>query len=492
MIVGLFALYPTFSSLMNSVVIKSTGTISTSTVTAKSGSPIDIQTAVNEVAAAGGGTVYIPAGTFTFNPSSSSGVGVTIPACTGPISIIGAGCGTLAEYGDNDTITGTATILEETYIPSSSGSCMFSGTGEMTTTTQAAPVRISGISFVGYMYGSTTDNFYMGAIELDCCEDFRIDHCNFVNFASCAIETDSNTGGTAGSIIDRGVIDHCSIDNPYRNDEQPHNASGTYYASWGYGILVVGNDQAITSAWDPNIGDYLGYYYPTTTAYWTPVPQPIYIENCIFSRCRHGISSNGGGYYVSRYNYFQQAFYGQNDMHGGSSVAASGTRGIESYSNVFNFTDESYSDGQDCGIEDRGGGGVVWNNTVIVNPGYSTPTVALGNDGESYPYDVEQLYIWNNTAIWSNGTLANFNSLIQNQDMANGSDYVEGVNYFLFAPNGTSANGLTGPTSYMPYTYPLPLTQTSLTSGTTSSSMMLAPATYSVTIPTYNKWRSKL
>lgn len=78
MIVGLFALSPTFSSLMNSVVVNNVGIISLLSITAKSGSPLDIQTAVNAMGAAGGGTVYIPAGNFTFNPPFN-GKGVTIP-----------------------------------------------------------------------------------------------------------------------------------------------------------------------------------------------------------------------------------------------------------------------------------------------------------------------------------------------------------------------------------------------------------------------------
>lgn len=447
MIVGILALYPAFSSLMNAVVITNTAEISLSVITAKSGSPSDIQAAINAVVSAGGGTVYVPAGTFTFNPPMN-GTGVTIPFTTVPINIIGAGIG--------------QTILQETTF--SQFSTMFVRSGSQGYT--GAAVRISGISFVGLVLttnlhtGITDDWNTQGnvGISIECTQDFRIDHCSFQNFCSAAITTDDNTGGTS-KLVDRGVIDHCSFDNPYRDACQPHNATGLYYAVGGYGVIVIGDYES----WDTNIADYLGNYYQTATTnssncptgiYGEVVPQPIYIENCNFSRCRHAISANGGGFYVARYDYFQQALYPQCDMHGNAGNGF-GTRADEVYSCIFNLTDESYSDGQDGAGNDRGGGGVFWNNTVILNPSYNTATFELQNDGESYPYDVEQYYLWNNTAMWTNGTLVSFNSKITNS-----GGYVQNVNYFLFAPNGTNANGLTGPSSYTPYTYPLPLTLT--------------------------------
>jgi hypothetical protein len=409
MIVGIFTLSPTFSSLMNTVVINSTGKISLFSITAKSGSPVDIQTAVNAVAAAGGGTVYVPAGTFTFNPPMN-GSGVVIPFNV-PISIIGAGIG--------------VTVLQETVNSGSSDMFDRSWSGQQYS---GSSVRISGISFVGFvMDESVTSNIGIG---IQCTQDFRIDHCSFQNFAGMAIYTDDNTGSY--SLIDRGVIDHCTFDNPYKAVLQPHNASGSYYSVWGYGIVLVGD----YSTWNP-LSYYLGQYNNLI----------IYIENCNFSRCRHAIASNGNGYYVSRYNYFQEcAPYGQNDVHGNAGNGVGG-RGLESYSNVFNFTDESYSDGQDAAVEPRGGGGVTWNNTVILTAGYGTDTVQFSNDGESAPYDVEQFYIWNNTAQWTNGTAVDFNSKIFPWD------YVQNVNYFLRAPNQT-LDGFT----YTPYTYPHPLT----------------------------------
>ena len=415
---------------MSSLVINNTGQISLSGITAKSGSPMDIQTAVNAVVAAGGGTVYIPAGTFTFNPPVNSTTGgVTIPYTTVPINIIGAGVG--------------VTTLQETVNSGGSMTTYFTNMFRRSWNGQnyaAGSVRISGISFVGFVLNETaTSN---GAIQLYCTQDFRIDHCSFQDFDSQAISLSGNNGDNY-PLITRGVIDHNTFDNPYKAGIPNINNR-----LWGYGIALGGIGHQLADSWDPNIQDYLGQYYNTSTYNGFPVPSPVYIENNNFTRCRHAISANVGGYYVSRYNYFQEAApYGQNDAHGGSS-SYFGARGMESYGNVFNFTDESYSGGQDAAIEPRGGGGVCWNNTVILNPSYRTPTVQFSNDGEPAPYDVEQFYIWNNTAQWMNGTTLDFNSKISNP-----TGYVLNVNYFLRAPN-ESLDGFT----YTPFMYPHPLT----------------------------------
>jgi hypothetical protein len=414
-----------YSLPTSSLVIGNTGSISLSGVTAKSGSPADIQTAVNAIVALGGGTVNIPAGTFTFDPTVSGGV--TIPFTKVPINIIGAGIG--------------VTVLRETINPG--GSSMFSRIWGGQNYNGSA-VRISGISFVGLVVNETvtTNN----AIHIVCTQDFRIDHCSFQDFAQAAIYTDDGTGATY-KLVNRGVIDHCSFDNPYRDMWAPHNSSTSTWALWGYGIIVVGD----VYTWDPTITDLLGNYYPVRTVGGLPEPQPIYIENCNFTRTRHAISSNSAGFYVSRYNYFQAAYGGQNDVHGNQGTPVWGGRGIESYGNVFNFTDESYSYGQDFALLLRGGGGVFWNNTIIVNPNYPTHIVGLSNDGEAAPYDVEQFYAWNNIATWTNGTVFDWTTRLT---MVNGYNYTQNVNYFLRAPN-QSLDGFT----YNPYTYPLPLTQ---------------------------------
>ncbi len=430
---AIFLAFVTFVSILSlayslptsSLVIGNTGTISLSGVTAKSGSPTDIQAAVNAIVALGGGTVHVPAGTFAFNPTVSGGVNITFTKA--PINIIGAGIG--------------VTILQETINPG--GSSMFSRVWSGQNYNGSA-VRISGISFVGFVVDETTTT--NNAIHIACTQDFRIDHCSFQDFTQAAIYTSDDDAHTY-KLINRGVIDHCSFDNPYKDKWAPHNSSSSTWSLWGYGIIVVGDYYT----WAPNISSFLGQYYPTIAVGGLPLPQPIYIENCNFTRTRHAISGNGGGYYVARFNYFQEsAPYGACDAHGnaGNPSYPWGTRGVEVYSNIFNFTDESYSYGQDYAVEMRGGGGVVWNNTVIINVGYGTRTVGLLSDGEPAPYDVEQFYIWNNMAVYSNGTPVDFSS-----KMSNPPGYVADVNYFLRVPNQT-LDGFV----YSPYAYPHPLT----------------------------------
>jgi hypothetical protein len=404
-IAGIFSLSPAISSLMNDVVIRSTGKISTTEVTARSGSPEDIQAALNAVVAAGGGTVYVPEGDWVFNPPKVMwGCGVEI---IGGVNVIGAGIG--------------KTILRTTVDLTGVTTYMFGIDG-----TNGKPSRISGISFIGKVPGEETgDEIDNVGITIDNAKDFRVDHCSFTDYSGMAIFVGNS----------QGIIDHCSFDNPYKDSWQPHNQSAPYWSVWGYGIVIVGD----YGTWDP-LPSYLGQYRTLT----------VYIENCNFSRCRHAISSNSNAFYVSRYNYFERsAAYGQNDVHGNAGNGMGG-RGLEAYGNVYNLTDESYSLGQDSAILLRGGGGVAWNNTVILNLSYGTPTVQFSNDGEVYPYDVRQLFIWSNTAMWTNGTLIDFNSRITVVEAVN---VTENVNYFLRAPSQT-LDGF----AYTPYPYPHPLT----------------------------------
>jgi hypothetical protein len=47
--------------------------------------------------------------------------------------------------------------------------------------------------------------------------------------------------------------------------------------------------------------------------------------------------------------------------------------------------------------------------------------------------------------------------MVTNTRFGTAYNVTENVNYFFFAPNGTSINGLTGPSSYTPYPTPAPL-----------------------------------
>jgi len=186
------------------------------TVTAVSGSAEDIQAAVDWVEAAGGGTVYVPAGNFSFDILR----GVTIH---GGVSIIGAGKDKTILYMPNDVS------------PWRDGLRMFRVYGE-----NGNPVRISGISFVGYQ-ARAPDNVYTGIAIFDS-KDFRVDNCSFKYLGMAGIKISNIYYPSA---ISRGVIDHNDFLYIYKNPDQ---------TTYGYGVDV--EFDAVT--WEPNIDKNIG------------------------------------------------------------------------------------------------------------------------------------------------------------------------------------------------------------------------------------------
>ncbi len=382
----------TLAAVTTSVTVSSSGAITpavTAGFPAASGSPADIQAAVNSAAAAGGGTVYIPAGEFVFTiTSSKKGIdgnptGVTIP---GGVNVVGAGEG--------------VTILRQTTVPPASAS-MFCVDGR-----NGKQVRISGISFEGIMTG--TDSGSSAGVRMMSATDYRVDHCSFNDFTSAGIYV-SNQLQTGAN---RGVIDHCDFDDEYK-DLYPSSI-------WGYGIIVIGTYHN----WE-DLTTFLGKY--------DGVNNIAYIEDCTFTRTRHAIASNGGGYYVARYNRFiDPRPYGAVDIHANSGSGSEdiGGRGCEAYANTFDATGSPTS--RTIAFQLRGGGGVIFNNTIINH----LEGVTLQNDGMSPDKClVQDFYIWGNT--YTN---------VQTQ-LYNEGGYVEDVDYFLFQLSG-----------YTPYTYPHPAT----------------------------------
>jgi hypothetical protein len=416
--------YLTINSLPVSVTYTINGTISGASVTASSGSPADIQTAVNTIYAAGGGTTYVPAGDFTFNPPAvNNGYGVSVPI---GVNIVGAGINVtiLRESSDVSFINSVKTYM------------FYLAWSPYTTKTN----RISGISFIGHVDSDSSDKV---AIFIEGRKDFRVDHCSFDDFPSQGIFVKGS----------RGVMDHCDFDNHYRLWMAPYNDSAfpEPYARWGYGVIVIGSGGA--ESWVTDTSTFLGVYDTWGTGH-----PPVYIENCNFTRCRHALSSNTNGYYVVRYCHFQKGFYGQVDTHGGNP----GGRGIESYNNTFDLSDQSYSDGQGAAFQLRGGGGVVFNNTAIFNASYTNKFVWLLLE-TTPPWDIHDLYVWNNTAT----------NTIVNDDP---SGTILNVDYFLRAPT-LALDGFI----YTPYTYPHPLATTA-NSGVTNDTIGLTEGTYTVTI----------
>jgi hypothetical protein len=370
--------FPTFSSALSNVVIGNTGNISTSTVTARSGSIDDLQAAINAVHAQGVGTVYVPAGTFIFNPNGTK-VGVDNKPCGvvsyGGVSIIGAGAG--------------QTILQETVDPptvNGYGCSMITVNGN-----NKLPFRISGIKFQGYT-GKTNENAGANGLMICGAWDYRVDNCWFDSFDNTAIMLEN--AGVNG--LNRGVIDHCKITETYKQNTPP---TGGWL--WAYGFIVW---DETASAWNSNDSSLLGQYYGTYDV--------AYIEDCTFDQCRHAVSESQNGYYVLRYCNITNAVppnFGSIDVHGFNNG-----RGCEAYNNTVTAT-SGYPAAQASWL--RGGMSTVFNNTFV----NCASGVTLMYEGGPHP--VYNTYIWSNTM--QGGGTAFVNSAP--------TYYTENVNYFLYA-----------------------------------------------------------
>jgi hypothetical protein len=437
----IIAVYAANAQLTNIAKIHNTGQISVNKIWAKSGSAEDIQAAVDAVTAAGGGIVYVPAGNFSFNSerasTSVSGIGtvyygVWIP---GGVSVIGA--------GKDMTVLISSQPSHKTVMFFCDGS-------------NDKPIRISGITFVGYVVGDKDDGTYpyVGyGVRMWNCKKYRVDHCKFLNFPESGVGTGcfqsaaKLENGEYQYYWNWGVVDHCDFDNPYKAN------SGTW--GFGYGVSVIGGGAGTAPiAWLFNLSDILGkwdietnpircalyQWNATKNAYDLVDPYGgkyfrwlVYIEGCTFKRCRHGIASNGGAFYVARHNYFEYNYpigWPNVDVHGAQgNQGFFGGRGAEVYGNIINETTVTGG----WGIDFRGGGGVVFNNTII-SCSYG---ISMRYDGENTNVVcwVKDLWIWNNTFIDVSTQIYDPYDL-----------YEEGVHYFLQPrPN------------YTPYQYPHPL-----------------------------------
>jgi hypothetical protein len=391
-------------------------------ITAASGTAADIQAAVDQADAAGGGTVFIPAGNFTFIVSQSKAClnnrpcGVQIP---GDVNLIGAGNNQTILYCPTTGWDSTADRQER----------MIVGDGR-----NNKPIRISGILFQGSVVmepGSVEHS--LTAIEMLGVKDFRIDHSTFIDFSGSAIGTTNNY--VLNPSGNRGVIDHCVIDNPYKDDFYDRTGNFPY---WAYGIVVGGGYPSIP--WDPDWTHFFGKYRHDIT----------YIEDCSISRCRHAVAggSLSYGYYVLRGSVLTDmivAGYGSyQDVHGGG-------QGAECYNNtVINtpYDHRSISNpnywGKYAGIGfySRGGFALYYNNTIMnIQNGAG---ITLANDQSMWDFaKLNGVWVWNNNFV---------NVDTQVSTAPNAYPIREGIEYFLRAPN-QAQDGFT----YTPYPYPHPL-----------------------------------
>jgi hypothetical protein len=459
-ILGIASVSFVLSSGLAALVIGNTGTISTKQVTAPTGHPADIQAAVNTVIAAGGGTVYIPAGDWRCDQATNGAIQINLePLPTGAwLNIVGSYANVTTTQQNGISISCPATILRSQKIVDASTSTYLytftvggsdGGPGLNFAGSIGKHVRISGITILGNVQdeGGSTTNIGIGLGQVD---GYLIDHCLIDGFTGAGIDTYQS----------KGVISNCVITDYYHLGL---GSESSPYGIWGYGVAVHGNS-AIggygTPTWINNLTKIIGKYVwqGITLDYSNPnsgsmattgttnnisfTAGPVYIENNGFEWCRHAISSNQYGYYVARYNYFGQSLMGyqQTDVHGYGYPSG---RGAEFYNNYFTPATTA--------IWFRGGGGVFFNNTIDDTGRGSASGVYLTTaDGGSqsnlqWPND-----IW----VWSN-TFVNVAIPLRVDAGINA-----GTNYYTDSMGGTVTP--TNPTpprpGYASYTYPHPLT----------------------------------
>jgi len=430
------SIYPALSSYSASLTIGNFGTIAVMNIYASGGSASDIQAAVDKVVAAGGiGNVHIPAGTHNFVEPGQllSDFTVQVPA---GINIYGAttqrtsGLSTPA-YGmnPNDQVVAWATVLvlpSHDNAPTLPGAPAgipvwfdIQGDGAPTKST-----RISDIQFIGYRNIDPQSTQQTRAMAMVGVLDFRIDHCSFVNLGGGSVQV---SGGAAS--VASGVIDHNRIENP----------AGGIIAPWAERTISYGINIGIDpfGQWEPDISYVLGQY----TDY------SVFIEDNYFSKWRHSITSNHGAHYVARYNTFNDTFgYGEVDCHIGNKNTEIGTRAIEVYNNEFiNCVQPTTFIGV---VFFRGGGGTIFNNYVDETyniqeaNGFDGRFIFIDCNLDRFPYTyVHDLWVWDN-----NETMP-FHILIESGPFR--FIPVEGFDYFLYEPHTFT---------YIPYTYPHPLT----------------------------------
>jgi len=369
-----------------SIPIQNLTTTSLYSVGAVTGSASDIQDAVDDVGSQGGGNVYIPEGIFDWYNDQVS-------FSYDNITIIGAG-------------------IDITYINQTKSNPFT----QMFYIQNCENVTITGFTLKGLVVGSDSDHTASSGIYLRNVIDFRVHHVKTLDFPDVGIYVRSSNVAYPC----RGVIDHCTIDNPYKDTEG---------GAWAYGVSVK-SDSYQPENWDSEITHFLGKYETANDTH--PI---LYVENSFFNRCRHAIVGHQLGWYVFRYNTVEQGCNGNSmiDIHGGDGdVPSVGGRGCEVYGNTLDHLNTS-----GYGVYLRGGAGVIYNNTIKNTDG----GVYLSLDDANDPRPLCDTWIWNNTFL-NVGT--NF--------WANPSYFTEDVDYFLREPT-MEQDGFT----YTPYTYPHPL-----------------------------------
>lgn len=427
---GSLFLSPAISVLMKSVTIGNSGQISISTTpsnrTAASGRWQDIQAAVNQVANAGGGNVYIPEGTFNFVEVGESWTGarVVIPA---GVNVYGAP----TERDVNNQVVEWRTILR---IPWgdfgtwASVPVMFRivGNGDPNKPSQFSDIKIVGFRSIDSSAADRVANIQQ-ILRIDNTRDFRVDHCAFENFAY---------GITTWGFQCNGVIDH----NRIYNTNGISVLTGYTNGNIMYGIQV-GRDYYST-----------GYgYEPLMSVLGKYTDHSIYIEDNYFSKFRHNVASNHGAHYVFRYNTIDQDFGDFSlDMHGLRDEGDNrwGTRAAEFYENTL-------TNAEVFRILQTGGSSGVWFNNYI-DDSYRAITLYAEDYIPSDTWHLKDFYMWSAkgatpTLYYSNGEIDPSRNVVA--DWARQTGNPADPNY----PNVNPSWSIAG---YRPYPYPHPLALT--------------------------------
>jgi hypothetical protein len=397
---------------------------------AASCSAADIQSAINQCLASGGGTVTLPACDFSNRWSSAD----TIYADVGSteLRIVGQGTSsTKIGYADNQGLPAEKAMWE------------FSGSGLK----EFANIYLEG--------NPTIDVNAVGvAFVVRFATDCRIHH----------IETRNFRGPTAMICSSRNlVIDRCTFGDVLYN---------TYYQFYVYDTANV----PWLDAWPANFGS---------------ANYNIFFEDNIIGGAHHPVSLFERAKVVFRYNtvtipassYGPAAGYqGNLDSHSPGFGSCDGDgipddqsyqhggQAYEIYNNRFLRTDVSPPNSEGYGVRLRSGAAIVANNT-FENVAYPVALVLENNNiggnctaANGYPQDhqfgpgkaactagdgccdkIQHIYVWGNTST-------NFLKQIQIEDESPGGGLVQNKDYFLREPT-SAQDGF----SWLPYRYPHPL-----------------------------------
>jgi hypothetical protein len=467
--IGSTTKYLTINSLPVTVTYTINNTVLGASVNAASGSAADIQTAINSIVAAGGvGTVYIPAGTYNFYVYGQTWTDVYIPD---GVNLIGAepnAADSTIKVGVSRATLGVPsswnTILNMPYEAGGGvddPKVWFSmGNGSQSTSLSS---RFANIKLQGYRTTNTASTSFSKGVVVYGVINFRIDHCMFENIPSGALTVPM---WYQQNMYCSGVIDHCNITNLVGYD----NLGNYHDSTVEYGIQVG-------RAYHPDAGFNLPMPYDQPmTMLGQYTNHTVFIENNYFSLWRHCVASGHSGYYVFRYNWINKdtAHYSL-DVHGlrDAETGRSGGQGAEVYENNFTASVDWYGV-----MQDGGGYGVFFNNVIDSTYGF----VTLYNEDAVYSstWHLLNFFLWGNSGTWTPYITYPTGSIASERNVTADWTRPAGVYGGASYPNVSSSWSIA---SYVPYIYPMPLTQASLYSGYTNTTIELSPNTYLVTVP---------